>query len=497
MTYTDPDLSTIRSHAAGKGSSARINDTAGQVSGTTGKVTGATDGGGPEKFTGDAAEIGKTLSALATDAAISTEIWGDLNKAADAWTANAPKAEEMDSAEKAVTDAQAACTAANEKADANPDDKDLQKAADDAGTALIKAKQHLIDLQRKRKAAVKALLEAIGRAITKAKRITGGRTQHGTGKEMPGTGTPTETGTGSGTQSTGSGAPAGTPAATPGGALAATPKPTGTPAATPASTPTPTSSTKGGGLDSSDVAAIAALAGQNQNGQQQPQTQQAAQSMPTMPQVPQQANQQDGKDKGKTGEHSLATDGIFGTDDAARVTGQTPSAVLSSFGNTPSTPAPTPTPASQPTTALRPEFKPAPLTAAAAANPITSGTSQSGLVTSQGNSEVSGRAEPQRTAFSATPAGAETKTSGAHGTETAQNQGTQQRPTGTGAAPGMLPSAGAVGGPASPAGRQGDGEANRIIGRGPNGERLLGDQEAVGEAVPGGTIAQNKPDRAA
>lgn len=490
MTYTDPDLSTIRSRAAGKGSAARVNDTAGQVSGTTGKVTGATDGGGPEKFTGDASEVGKTLSALATDAAISTEIWGDLNKAADAWTANAPKAEEMNAADKAVSDAQAACTAANEKADAAPDDKDLQKAADDAGDALIKAKEHLIDLQRKRKAANKALLEAIGRAITKAKRITGGQTpfSRGTGKEVPGTGT--GSGTGAGT-----GAPAGTPAATPGGTPAAAPKPTGTPAATPASTPTSTSSSKGSGLDSSEAAAIAALAGQ-QN-QQQPQAQQAAQSMPTMPTVGQPTGQQqDGKDKGKTGEHSLATDGIFGTDDVARVTGQTPSAVLSSFGNTPSTPAPTPAPAAQPTTALRPEFKPAPLTATAQ-NPVTSGNSATGLVTSQGNTEVSGRAEPTRTAFSPTPGGPATSTSGAHGTETGQqNQGAQQRQTGAGMPGVMPPPVGGVGAPTS-GGRQGDGEANRIIGRGPNGERLLGDQEAVGEAVPGGTIAQNKPDRAA
>ncbi|MEX3770602.1 hypothetical protein ABFW14_27235, partial [Mycolicibacterium fortuitum] len=174
MNYSDPDLAFIYDRAAKAGSSPRITDTAGQVSGTSSKVAGATDGKGPERLTGDASEIGKALAGLATDAAIATDIWGDLKKAADAWNANAPKAAEMTAAEKAVTDAQAKAKTAREAADTAPDDKELADAAEKAGQAVIDAKNALIDLQRKRKAAVKALLGAISRAIAKAKRITGG-----------------------------------------------------------------------------------------------------------------------------------------------------------------------------------------------------------------------------------------------------------------------------------------------------------------------------------
>lgn len=472
-TYTDPDTSVIRAHR-GAGSSARINDTSGHVSTTSGKVAGATDGKGPERLTGDAVTIGQALAGLATDAAISTDVWGDLNKAVDAWDASAPKAEEMNAAEKAVTDAQTACTAANEKADAAPDDKDLAKKADDAGEALIKAKQHLIDLQRERKAAVKALLEAIGRAITKAKRISGATIPGKDGDS--GRGTP---GTGSGTQS--SGAPA---AAKPGGTSAGTPaaKPSGTPAATPASTAPSTKTSS----DVETAALAATLAGQQSHNGQQPQAQQAAQQMPSMPQVPQQANQQNGKDKGGTAEEKPLGDKL-----AEAALGGSPSAVLSSFGSTPSPSShpSVPAPVAQPS-APRPEFKPASLTATPVAQ--TTGTSQTGLHTT---SDVGGRSTPSATAFSATPTGAETKTSGAHGTETAQ-QGQQQRTTGTGLPPGgMVPAAGAVGAPATGTGsRQGGEEPSKILRHLSDEQRLLNGEDSLAESTPY-TIAQNKPDR--
>lgn len=482
MTYTDPDLSTIYSRASGTGSSAHVNDTAGQVSGTSGKVTGATDGRGPEKFTGDAAEIGKTLSALATDAAISKDVWDDLRKAADAWKAAAPTAEVMNAAEKAVADAQAASTAANEKADAAPDDKELADKAEKAGEASIKAKNALIDLQRKRKAANKSLLEAISRAITKAKRITGGQTKvtgdGTTGVTLPGQST--GTGSGTSTQSTGSGSPA---------ARTASPaaKPADTPAATPSSNaPSTTTSSTSSGLTPTETAALVAAAQGQQN--QQPQAQQASaqQQMPTMPQVPQQQNQQ--QNKGATAEKPL------GDKIAEAALGQTPSQVLASLGSTPtpssSTPS-TPAPAAQNGTVLRgPDAKIAGVGLGGAPavntqNPVTSGTSATGLTTP---SDVAGRSTPTPGAFDSP----KTATSAAHAESASQRAGeTQQqgRPvTGGGMpmAPGML---GAPGGAASASRQAGDGDRDRGVA---SNSDPLGLMHERGDAVDGGTIAQNR-----
>ncbi|WP_062894972.1 hypothetical protein [Mycobacterium avium] len=482
MTYTDPDFSTIYSRAAGTGSSARVNDTAGQVSGTTGKVAGATGGKGPDKFTGDAAEIGKTLSALATDAAISKDVWDDLKKSADAWKASAPTAEVMNTAEKAVTDAQAACDKANEAADAAPDDKDLAKKADDAGEALVKAKQALIDLQRKRKAANKALLEAISRAIAKAKRITGGQTKvtgdGTTGVTLPGQST--GTGSGTGTQSTGSGTPAARTASP-------TAKPSGTPAATPSSNAPSTTTSSTSGLTPTEAAALLTAA-QGQQNQQPQQAQQAAQQptaqMPTMPQVPQQNQQQAAADaKRKEAEANdrtaLEAAGLGGL-----VTG------IGSPSSTTSSPSPTPA-AQQAGTVLRgPEFKPPSLSGATAAqNPVTSGQSAANLTT---QSDVAGRSTPTPGAFDST----KTTTSAAHAEAASQRAGeTQQgRPvTGGGMpmAPGMM---GAPGG-AAPASRQaGDGDRERGVA---SNSDPLGLMHERGDAVDGGTIAQNRDKPAA
>ncbi|NOR99702.1 hypothetical protein [Mycobacteroides abscessus] len=480
MTYTDPDFGIIYDRAAKAGSSARINDTSGQVSATSSKVAGATDGGGPEKLTGDAVTIGQTLSALATDAAIAKHIWDDLKRAADAWKAAAPKADVMDAAEKAVTDAQAASTTANEKADAAPDDENLQKAADDAGAALVKAKQALIDLQRKRKAANKALLEAISRAIGKAKRMTGSRTQHGTGKEMPNTGSGTGSGTGSPAARTGSG----TPAAKPAGAPAATPsaeKPT-----------TSTSSANSSGIDPATLAAAAALTQQNQQPQQA--AQQPTAQMPTMPTVPQQANQQ--QNKGATAEKPL------GDKLAEAALGETPSAVLASLGNIPSpsssTPSTSPPAVQQHVTELRPPGTPIAGTNLGGTPAVntqvshTTGNSATGLTT---QSDVAGR--PQGTENKPFTPAPGTSTSGAHGTGTAPGQGTQQQTTGARPMGGMPMMPGMMGAPAAaaPASRQGgDGERTRGVASTSDPLGLLVER---GDAVDGGTIAQNRDKPAA
>lgn len=485
MTYTDPDFSTIYSRAAGTGSSARVNDTAGQVSGTSGKLVGATGGKGPDKLSGDAVTIGQTLSALATDAAISKDVWDDLKKSADAWKASAPTAEVMNTAEKAVTDAQAACDKANEAADAAPDDKDLAKKADDAGEALVKAKQALIDLQRKRKAANKALLEAISRAIAKAKRITGGQTKvtgdGTTGVTLPGQST--GTGSGTGTQSTGSGTPAARTASP-------TAKPGGTPAATPSAEKPTTSTSSTSGLTPTETAALVAAA-QGQQNQQPQQAQQAAQQptaqMPTMPQVPQQNQQaqQTATEKAKREAEANDRTALEAAGLGGLVTGIGSPSPSSSA---PSTPAPT----AQNSTVLRgPDAKIAGVGLGGAPavntqNPVTSGQSATGLTTP---SDVGGRSTPTPGAFDST----KTTTSAAHAETASQRPGeTQQgRPvTGGGMpmAPGMM---GAPGAPA-PAARSGDGENRPGVVRYQDGEVGRHGEDALKEATPGGTIAQNR-----
>ncbi|MGV0633858.1 hypothetical protein ABQE69_10790 [Mycolicibacillus trivialis] len=482
MNYSDPDLAFIYDRAAKAGSSPRITDTAGQVSGTSSKVAGATDGRGPERLTGDASEIGKALAGLATDAAIATDIWGDLKKAADAWNANAPKAAEMDAAEKAVTDAQAKAKTAREAADAAPDDKELADAADKAGQAVIDAKTTLIDLQRKRKDAVKALLGAISRAIAKAKRITGGQTKVAgdgtTGVTLPGQST------GNGTQSTGSGnpaarttgtdKPAGTPAATPG---------TGKPAETSTSSANPTPTSK------PDPGIANLLSSLNQQSAAQQQPQQAAAAQPTAAQQPAATAPQNQQGQNK----NQRQEGVIDLEDVARELGETPGTIVAGLGGThgsPSTSSPSPTPAAQQAgTVLRgPEFKPPSLSGATAAqNPVTSGQSAANLTTP---SDVAGRPQgTERTAFNQPAPG--THTSGAAETASQRPGETQQqgRPvTGGGMpmAPGMM---GAPAG-AAPSSRPGsDGDRERGVA---STSDPLGLMHERGDAVDGGTIAQNR-----
>ncbi len=137
-----------------------------------------------------------------------------------------------------------------------------------------------------------------------------------------------------------------------------------------------------------------------------------------------------------------------------------------------------------------PEFKPPSLAAAAVQNPVTSGQSATNLTT---QSDVAGRPQgTERTAYTDSP---KTSTSAAH-TDTAQQQGTQQtaRPVTGG---GMPMSPGIMGAPggAAPASRQGgDGERERGVASNSDPLGLLHER---GDAVDGGTIAQNRDKPAA
>ncbi|WP_078321702.1 hypothetical protein [Mycobacteroides chelonae] len=439
------------------------------------------DGKTPEDVAADAAAAGTTTRDLAATAVTVADAVRILKKAAAEWRKNAPKKADFDAAEKELADARKQMSDA---AEASGDTSAASKRVEDALA-------HLRKITAERKAADDAFDREWKKAVAKLKTLKGAETdQDGDSPGAPGKpATP-------GTQSTGSGN--GTPAAKPGsGTPAGIPKPTGTPAATPPSS-TPTS-TNGKDTDLNTALAAAALAGQGQN--QQPQ--QAATTPQATPAAtqPQQQNQGD-KDKGKDDPNKTLQDEAERNSaaflSAAGITNPTTAGPITS-------PSPTPAPVANTNgnnTVLRgPDAKitGTGLNGAPAVNtqaPATSGTSQTGLTT---QSEVSGR--PQGTEnkpFGPTPAGAETKTSGATG-NTAQSQAAAQQQAQRGAGMPMMPMVPPMGG--APAGggggRHGDDDPTKILGRGPNGERLLGDQEALKEAVPGGTIAQNKPDRAA
>ena len=126
----------------------------------------------------------------------------------------------------------------------------------------------------------------------------------------------------------------------------------------------------------------------------------------------------------------------------------------------------------------------------------TTGTSVEGLNT---KSDVSGRSTPAATAFSATPAGAETRTSASTGGGGAGSSGAAQQAA-RGGMPAMpmmphMPMVGAGAGGGSHG--KGQGERNRIELYPDRETFLLRGGDTISEAVPGGTIAQNKPSRAA
>ncbi|MFL0156568.1 hypothetical protein [Mycobacteroides chelonae] len=482
MTWTDPDFGPIYAHAAAKGSAARIGDAQSQVGATAGKLAGAADGSQPENLAAGASEVGKILSGLATDAAITTDVWKDLKKAADAWKASAPTADELNAAEQAVTDAVAASAAANEKADAPGASKEDQDAADKAGEAAIAAKQKLIDLKRRREEANRTFREAVGRAITKAKGITGGREKKDTTGGGYGSGKPTTAGTGS-TSGTG---------ATPSAKAPGTATPSGkTPGSTSPSATTPETKASSTGGTTDPSALLSAFSKQNQ--QSQPQTQQAAAQPQVAAQVPQQGTQP--QQQGKDGKHSLATDGIIGEDDIARLTGEagTAGAVGAAGLGAALTNAGSPA-SSGPSTQYRPAGTPITGTTTGGA-PVqaplspTTGTSTTGLHTA---SDVSGRSEAPRTAFTATPGGAETKLSAG---DPVNQTGTRPAGTGTGGmpmSPGMMGAPLGAGAPSQARGKNGE-ERNLVAAYRDEQQYLLHGGDTISEAVPGGTIAQNRP----
>lgn len=515
----DPDFSSVDS-LPDSGTGAKLptvlDGLGTAIKKTTTDVSGSTNGRTPEAVTAATAAVAQAARTLADNAAIAEAAAKILKDAKAQWSKSwqdggAPKKKDLDEADKAVTDARAELSKAqaaedsarekynsvkeNEAAVGSATVSTYKDALDKAAAATKAAREkldqavaHKTDLDAKRKTADEAYEAARTRAAEKLKTL----------KPVEGL-TPQEGGSGNGfvtpDQSTGSGTPAGKGAGTgsTGGAPAA--KPSGTPAATPgAKTPgsaAPATTTSGTtGSDADLIKAAAALS----QGQQQPQTQQ---QMPTMPQVPQQATQQQPKAGEKSDLEKQAEKNGTEALTAAGLGGLVAPTVLG--GSSPASPPPAVTasaPAAPtntgPTTQLRPNFGAAAVTNAQSQLPPTTGTSQTGLHTT---SDVGGRSTPAATAFSATPAGVETKTSSATDT----GQGTGARPAGAPAAgaPGVggMP-VGGVAAPAASGSRRGEGGERPRIETYPDREQyLMNGGDTLSEAVPGGTIAQNRPSR--
>ncbi|OBA92967.1 hypothetical protein A5666_00035 [Mycolicibacterium fortuitum] len=509
----DPDFSAFAAlpEASAPTGAQKVEEAAAGVKSAVTKMS-ETNKGTP---VGDAAtaasEIATAGRAMADNVALAEQAAKDLKAAEAAWkkaAAGAMKAD-LDAADKALEDAKKVLADAAKAEDDARDRVNSVKpgevtvnnyayelseacaATNKAEEDLRKARDHATALHKQNKDAREALRAALQRIADTLRRVKGSTPSDkeqdgGTGVGMPGDGT--GTGRPSGEVGTRSG-PAGTakPSGTPSAA-----RPSGTPTEAPS---TSTSSTNG--LTPAETAALITTAKGQQN-QQQPQTQQAAAQMPTMPQVPQQTNQQQNK--------RTASEKPEGDKLVEAALGSSPSAILAGLGGgSPSVTSVTsasPSPgSSEHGTQLRAAGTPITGTSLGGSpavntqNPVTSGQSATGLTTP---SDTSGRPQgSERTAYSPTPAGAETKTSGASGTGTGTGQNAHQqaggRPVGSGMP--MMPMTPMTGGaPAAPASRQGDGEQSRGVA---STSDPLGLMHERGDAVEGGTIAQNRDKPAA
>lgn len=419
---------------------------------TTGTSIGTDDGNAPEAVAADAAAAATAVRNLAANAVTVGDAVRILKKAAADWRKNAPKKFEIEAAEKELADAR------KQMADAEEASGDTSAASDRVDAAV----RHLQTLQKKRKDADEAFDREWKRAVAKLNSLT--RTAHDGDSPIA----PAKPAT--------PGAPGGNPAARTTG----TDKPTGTPAATPGSgKPVETTTSSATPTSKPDPGIASLLSSLNQQSAAQ-QPQQAAAAQPAAAQPVQAAQQPQQNQQGQ----NKKQEGVIDLEDIARELGETPGAVFAGLGGAHGSPsASSPTPAAQQnSTALRPEFKPAPLAAAPAAQ--VTGTSATGLTTA---SDVAGRSTPAPGAFDSP----KTTTSAADTTTAAQQAGQQQtaRPMG-GGMPGMMPLAPGAAGPSygSPASRD---EKGRITGYGNNPQTLLlNGGYTVDESVKGGTICQ-------
>ncbi|SHR98750.1 Uncharacterised protein [Mycobacteroides abscessus subsp. abscessus] len=489
MEYTDLDPDTVRranAPAANPSTATRSGDAATQIGSTTARLAGVTDGVTPERLGGDAVAIRQRVSALADAATKAPAIRAEIARAFATFNSVAPTPEQLRAAEKAYTDASAASTAANEKAGAAGATQADQTAADDAGKAAADAKKALADLVAQRKTARDALFEALRAAAKKVLEIKAGRSQHDGGSGVK-HGSDSGATAGSG----GTGSTANAPGKSNGGS-GSTPAPAAqAPGATAPTGTSPVTKTSSTTTDPSALLSAFSQQAQQPQAQQQPTTQ--PQVAAQVPQQGQQAQTQQGKQDGR---HGLATDGILDEEDIARLTGEAGTAGAAGLAGLGAGLGAAATPAGNGFgTQYRPSGTPIQGTTAGstpvqAAPSPTTGTSRTDLVTSQGNTEVSGRSEPARTATDPAP-----------GTRLSSADPVNQTGTRPGAtAPGGMPmSPGMMGAPlSSPAAsnQKGQRDERTPVTAYPDREQyLLHGGDSLSEATPGGTIAQNRPTR--
>ena len=486
--YPDYDLSFLDGTtgsdlaAMGKGLDSAATDLQKNADDLNGNAKGQT----VERVHGDLVSIKQSLDDATDHATAAAAAFAAMKAAWDTWKANAPKQAEIAAAEQAVAHA-----------------REQLKSADNhhaglARAALKRAQDTLRDLIAKREAADAALVEALEKAKAQLKRSR----VHDHGKPLDdGPGAPAHT------APPPKSAPKSSPA--PGSETSETPAPTSAPApaapappttlsdapaaAAPAPETSPSSTTGGSGLSPATAAALGAAL--SQQGQQQ----QAPPQMPMMPQVPMAAQQQNTK---PAGEQNRNGDGVIGTDDILKALGPAAAAAaalplgaagLSAGSNmspvTVASPAISPNPTFLPAAPWSPAGSGSGLSAPAI-NPVTTGTSVSGLLT---DNNVSGRPDnvASRSAYAPNP-GATSTASHLAGAQSGGGSAASGTATGsaTAGAPGagmpmmpMMPMGGAGG---AAGGSQRDPVTAKLT---PEQQELMG-LPTVAASVAGGTIAQ-------
>ena len=426
------------------------------------------------------------LKAAQDNANAAATMHGECAEAGRKYRASAPSQEEFD-AKRA--EYETAC-------------RKVQETADDGGysyvaakTAQTRSRSEFGDLIARKKAAVEAFEHAEDQA---AATFASARQPMPQGEWGTYGSTPT-------TPAPHADAPAPAPTTAPGPAPAPentaptapfapeTPAPA-TPLAAPPASETVTSAGTGGGLDSKSLLAGALL----QQAQQQaaPQPQMQAQ-MPQMaaPQPQPQPNRQAAKNLPTTPEGGLDLAAI------AAQAGLAPSALVglaNGLGTTVTSASPAITPAvTTPTYSPAAPWSTASLAGTAPTNPVTTGTSISGLST---DSNVTGRPDnvAARNAFTATATGSATSPSHLSGTQAGGAAGSAGA---AGAATAGAPVGGMpmMGGPmmGGPGGGNGGASQRDAVKANPDSDQwLLTGGPTVDAAVAGGTIAQRKDDAA-
>lgn len=472
--FPDPDLSFLEGTtgediaAIGRG----LDDAAQQLEKQTRAIADQAQTATVDRVLDALVGIKKRLEEAAVAANQSAKAFEELKRAWETWKATAPRQSELAAAEQAVTEASGRLKAASEDGlvmVAAICRKDL-KAAEAKRNKLFETREAADDELTKALVAAKEMIPGVLDVIaprTTNPDATSPKSETPAApapKTLPG---PTATVPGPAAPAPGGELPGaslpGAPLNSPGTGLSGMPE---TPAAT-----------TGSGLSPAQAGALAAALGQQQQqGQAQPQ---AAPAMAAMPQMPQQQPQKPNP--------SANSDNYDPNALLASLAAAAPMGALAGVGAAPSMSNTYASPAITPLNPTGPTFTPlnpvGSLTPAPALNPVVTGTSVSGLTTTN---NVTGLADgaTTRTATSPSPA---TNLSGAHADQTAA-----ARPGGMGTGAGMgapmmpmgMPMNGGMGG----AGKDREMVTATMT---PEQARLLG-LETIGEAVPGGTIARKE-----